>query len=102
MDSIKDLPEEFTRLGQTYQRILHSKAAYLYRVFDDQLDVGYYEVFKTKIKARYDFEAKKPAGDFYVKYPSDEDFGKWAWCIVRDTDEKGLEDSIKIFNTLSN
>lgn len=79
-----DLPIEFTRKKMLYQQIAKTDDYYIYKVSDGVLE--YFEVFKRKLSKIYIKDDKSShlltplPNNYKVKYPNDEDFGKWAWC----------------------
>ena len=82
---IKELENIFKRGERTFELIEKSKNWYIYKVTfhkGKELEHSCYELFKRKeLKATgCCANTKKYAGyEKYVKYPGDEDFGKWAW-----------------------
>jgi len=84
--NIKELPESFTKSGRTYNMVASSSKAYLYEVVSSRPDSLFYEVFMKKTANVYDFERKVTTDQLYVKYPSNEHFGKWGWCVSRGAD----------------
>ena len=87
MEIIKKLEEIITKGTKTYTQIGKNDSAYLYEITDSETDHVYYEVFERKeVKGRI-----LPSGTLMsdrVAYPSNSDFGKWAFCISRGTDHK--------------
>lgn len=79
-NTIIELPLEFTgrasTKGFTFRQVYHSNGWYIYEVKG-----AYYEVFKEKIvqAMEYDNGWKEIEGVGKVVYPSDEDFGNFAW-----------------------
>ncbi|MDH6342928.1 hypothetical protein M2480_002046 [Parabacteroides sp. PFB2-12] len=76
--NIRELPKEFTKFGDTFRQEGYNPATemYLYsRTLEADPSVIYYEVFKRKIGNEYKQPDKK-----CVRYPGNEDFGKWAKC----------------------
>lgn len=76
---IKELKQEFIGRGSVHGRkfrlIERTHTAYLYAVNGGD----YYEVFKKKIcrnTAPWVLEY-----EYFVRYPSDEHFGLWAWTV---------------------
>ncbi|WP_282055669.1 hypothetical protein [Maribacter luteus] len=101
MKTIQELDGIFTKGSKTFKQIKSSYSAYLYEVTDTETDHIYYEVFENK-------EVKKrvlPSGTLMsdrVAYPSNSDFGIWAWCISRGSDDKkALKHALIRFNFLS-
>ena len=83
-NEIIELPLEFIGRGSakgfTFKQVYHKDGWYAYQVNDN-----WYEVFKETIKRKMSvvdgkFIHSKEIG--YVAYPSDSDFGKWAWNVV--------------------
>lgn len=101
-EQIKELPKSFTKSGKIYTRVQSSEAAYMYEVRDEITNDIYYEVFSKKTGLVYDFEKKQTTDEVYVKYPSNEHFGKWAWCISRGEDKQAAEKrALQLFNQLT-
>lgn len=79
-NTIIELPLEFigraSTNGFTFRQVYHSNGWYIYEVKG-----AYYEVFKEKIvqAMEYDNGWKEIEGVGKVVYPSDEDFGNFAW-----------------------
>ena len=73
MNSLKELPEEFTRNGQTFTQIGYNPKTEIcvYKRSYPSGGIGY-EVFKRKINKRF----------HCVSYPGDESFGRWALYVV--------------------
>lgn len=82
-DEIIELPLSFTRKKLNYKQVYNDGKWYIYRIADTP---EYFEVFKrTLTRYRfYDKEAKKwitrHEKTGMVRYPTDEDFGVFAWC----------------------
>lgn len=91
---MKELEKVFSRKNKTYTQLFFNDKGYLYMVSDNDGDT-YYEVFEKKIVDRIDFITKTLTGEQKVKYPKDNDFGKWAWC-VRDLDRAKTKLSLLI------
>jgi hypothetical protein len=77
---MKKLAEKINRNGYIYTQLKRGEKAAIYeQIFEDLGDstvVGY-EVFKIRIgKSKVVFGVELPEKE---KFPSDEDFGKWAW-----------------------
>lgn len=84
------------REGTTFyhKQVFNNGNVYIYAVEadDEEMKHPYYEVFKRKIiKDMKVIDGKfiNSETDFHVKYPSNEDFGKWAKNCVT------LEDAMK-------
>ena len=79
-NTIIELPLEYigraSTKGFTLRQVYHSNGWYIYEVKG-----AYYEVFKEKIvqAMEYDNGWKEIEGVGKVVYPSDEDFGNFAW-----------------------
>ena len=84
---IRDLKSDFIGIGQVrgykFTQISKTKSAFLYQV--DTSDRLYYEVFRKCINHRF----------ACVSYPTDKDFGIWAWTTPN------IELAYKILNDLS-
>lgn len=82
IDNIVQLKTEFVRSsgGQPFyhKQIYHQNGWYIYIVNNN-----FYEVFREKIidANTYEDGKYKKLDLKKVKYPSDEDFGFWAWCV---------------------
>lgn len=81
-----ELEKQFKKGNRTFTQIYKDDAWYIYEivaVYDKKRNIThtYYEVFKRKqVKQRIYDNGWKLTGDMCERYPSDEDFGKWAWC----------------------
>ena len=80
---MKELADDINRNGYIYKQLKRTDKAALYSqsVADDR-DSKFeaFEVFKIKIgKAKIVFGVELPEKE---KFPSDEDFGKWAWTYT--------------------
>ena len=79
MDII-ELPVEFigrgTQKSVKFELIAKSEYCYLYK--KDNV----YEVFSRKLIHLYDFINNEQLEGMKVRYPKEEDFGKWAWCFI--------------------
>ena len=98
MKEIKSIIKKGTK---TYRQIMESPNAYLYEITDCETHHIYYEVFERKeVKGRI-----LPSGILMsdrVAYPSNSDFGLWAWCISKGSDHKtALECALIRFHSLS-
>jgi hypothetical protein len=87
MESIKELPEIFSKGSKTYTQIGKNESVYLYEVSDSEPENEhiYFEVFYKRIAKGKTFSN----GDTVPKrmiYPSNEAFGDWAYCIHRGND----------------
>lgn len=73
---MEELKTTFTKRGNTYKQVYVSPLMYIYRVFCQECSAKpYFELFRPKIG--------KPGAikkDYWQMYPSDDAFGKWAWC----------------------
>lgn len=85
---IKELENNFKKGERTFELIEKSENWYIYKVTfhkGKELEHSCYELFKRKEVKPTCFQknSKKYAGyEKYVKYPNDEDFGKWAWTSL--------------------
>ena len=78
------LPEDFTKNGKNFELLKQLHGAYIYKVYDDEINHVYFEVFRSE-----------------NVYPSNEDFGITAWCISRGDDtQKAYEIALKKFNDI--
>lgn len=76
---VRELEKNFTKKHVDYQQVFSNDEWYIYQCtshYTEHQDV-YYEVFKRKVGRTYD-----NAG-LCVYYPTDECFGKWAWCVTK-------------------
>lgn len=83
---MKELAEVINRNGYIYNQLKRSDKAAMYsqsvadKTDDPESNFGAFEVFKIKIgKAKIVFGVELPEKE---KFPSDEDFGKWAWTYA--------------------
>ena len=98
----KQLDKSFTKRGNKYNQLRKSEKAFLYEVVTTRPDGLYFEVFRHKTANQYDFETKTRLDDRYEVYPSNEDFGKTAWCISRGDDfTAAFERANEVFNQLN-
>jgi len=77
MKQIRELRNEFIKQGDMFiqEGYNPNTQMYLYRrLIGGNPDIVYYEVFKKKIGHLY----KSP--EKCIRYPGNEDFGKWAKC----------------------
>jgi len=98
---MKELADVINRNGYVYKQLKRSDKAAMYsqRIADEpESNFEAFEVFKIKIgKAKVVFGVQLPEKE---KFPSDEDFGKWAWTYLDyqqaidrfDRIENGLEE----------
>lgn len=81
---MKELDNSYSRKnGFSQVQIAISDYAYVYEM--DVSGVKYYNVFKRKENTRFNT----------VSFPSNENFGRWAWCY------KQREDAFKRFNEIN-
>lgn len=94
---MKELAEVINRNGYIYKQLKRTDKAAMYSqsdVEDLEADFRAFEVFKIKIgKAKIVFGVELPEKE---KFPSDEDFGKWAWTYT------DYEKAIDRFNKIEN
>lgn len=80
---MKELAEVINRNGFVYKQLKRGDRAAMYTqtlVDEDGGSFKAFEVFKIKIgKAKIVFGVELPEKE---KFPSDEDFGKWAWTYL--------------------
>lgn len=80
---MKKLAEKINRNGYIYNQLKRGEKAAIYeQIFEDLGETTRiaYEVFKIRIgKSKIVFGVELPEKE---KFPSDEDFGKWAWTYV--------------------
>ncbi len=91
MKEIKELPQTLTFKGDEFAQVAKSAFTYAYlRLYNG---VKYMEVFKIKTaEILSDFDNKIGSGEFKHRYPSDNDFGTWAWCFnVSESQEVAME-----------
>lgn len=74
-----ELQKEFKAHKNLYRQIENEGGVYVYAVHNYEAEQpSYFEIFKRKeIGEKEIFGRLQPA---HVKYPSDNDFGVWAWC----------------------
>ena len=73
-----ELKKEIRKKGRTLTQIFKDEDIVIYRVdrrYDNGTDGYWFEVFKPVIHCKDTYH-----NDCYELYPSDEAFGKWAWC----------------------
>lgn len=90
MEKIKLLPEVFTKKNVNYRRLYQNEVLSIY---DCQTKHDtYFEVFKRRFNPNtLDWETYR-GYDLIEIYPSDESFGKWAWCC---SNKKSLQNMLK-------
>ena len=94
INNVIQLKKEFKRNSGgskfLHVQVYHKDGWYIYKVNE-----SFYEVFKENIVKKADYVDGKicTSNMLKVKYPEDEDFGFWAWC-VNDYDR-----AIKIVNS---
>jgi hypothetical protein len=80
---MKELADVINRNGYIYKQLKRTDKAAMYSQSDAEdleADFKAFEVFKIKIgKAKVVFGVELPEKE---KFPSDEDFGKWAWTYT--------------------
>lgn len=94
---IKELWKEkrWTREGKTFhhRQVYESEIGYIYEVsHSEDYSYPWYEVFKRKIDNSVKVEDGKLMRDEskkVVRYPSNEEFGRWAYCV--DSMEKAMK-----------
>lgn len=82
---IKTIHESFSRKGVKYTQVYSNDEWYIYRCEAFAYnDVPYYEVFKkVVVDEKINTEGKwVKTGELTERYPSDSDFGNWAWCCM--------------------
>lgn len=84
VNGVEQLKKEFSRTVDqaklNYRQVYHENGWYIYMI-----DFHNYEVFKEKITNSVKLENGKLVSDLSVKkvkYPNDEDFGRWAWSCM--------------------
>ena len=96
---IKNLETEFVAGKKTYRQIEETEEYYVYEVVDEDAPT-YYEIFCKRIKPISGFRLNSPIYKDYthfVAYPSDEEFGAWAWCCSNKARVEMIK-RIKFFN----
>lgn len=98
-DNVKKLEKEFKFRKNTYRQLEEGEKYYLYGVWNlndnTEGEPSYYELFEKKTANPTTF----PNGQTYPLrelYPSDNNFGLWAWCCTT----KERVDYIKKLKTL--
>jgi hypothetical protein len=94
---MKKLAEKINRNGYIYTQLKRGERAAIYeQIFEDlgeSFCIGY-EVFKIRIgKSKVVFGVELPEKE---KFPSDEDFGKWAWTY------RDLNKAMEKYNGIEN
>ena len=77
--TVHQLPDQFRKSTFDFQQVKESEYGYIYAVSDK--DLTFYEVFEKKeTPLCLDFKNRLYSDtEFKHRYPSNEDFGKWAW-----------------------
>lgn len=76
-----ELKKDFTKKGINFHQIMKDDNVVVYqltRKYDNGAEESYLEIFKYNVK-----DADRYHSDEYEAYPSDEAFGKWAWCATK-------------------
>lgn len=82
MENIRLLEKEFVKKGIVYKQFERNeeKGYYIYKCENLNYKDEYFEIFKIKL-SKPDLRFNPNADyDLMELYPSDESFGKWAWC----------------------
>lgn len=74
----KQLLVEFKKKGVSYKQIEKNERYVIYQCTRD--NDTYYEVFKYTVKNYPSYFSNGNKYKYAECYPSDEEFGKWAWC----------------------
>lgn len=88
---MKELEKEFIAgpevKGFLFKQIRASSHAYIYRSTDNNGKL-HYETFERKESKNRDYviAGKAIHSEAHIRYPRNNDFGVWAWCI-RDLDK---------------
>ena len=83
------LKKEFIKNNREFKQVLETSNFFMYQVIaygnDNYQDV-YYELFKKapKIEKVYGDNGWAKTGDRTYYYPSNSDFGLWAWCCSNE------------------
>lgn len=81
-----ELEKQWKKGNRTFTQIYSDGKWYIYEVFavyDEKRNIThtYYEVFKKKVAPHKIYDnGWKTTGEMCERYPSNEDFGVWAWC----------------------
>lgn len=77
---MKKLQENFKKHGEIFTKVYESEKAYIYSRMVGKVE--YFEVFEKKYRNVSEYIDGKyvSTGELREFYPSDEDFGKFAWC----------------------
>lgn len=78
IETMIGLKKEFSKSQGTFRQIFKDNRIVVYQVsnkYENGATAIWYEIFKPKVHQPNAYH-----DDEYEKYPSDEDFGKWAWC----------------------
>ena len=73
-----ELKKDYTYKGVTYHQLLKNDKLVIYRCQrfqGEKLMETYYEIFRPKVE-----QPNKFMDDEWERYPSNENFGVWAWC----------------------
>ena len=95
---MKKLSETVNKNGYVYNQLIRGDRGVIYSQKPSDPDISngveYFEVFKIKISPpKVVFGVELPEKE---KFPSDEDFGKWAWVY------KSREKAMERFNQIEN
>lgn len=90
MEKIKLLPEVFTKKYVNYRRLYQNEILSIYEC-QSKHEI-YFEVFKRILSKSFDRFSSHEGYDLIENYPSDESFGKWAWCC---SNKKSLQNMLK-------
>ena len=80
---MRQLQEEFKKLGSLYIQIAANDKGYIYAVWNSKYNQtdkpSYYEAFLYKT-AKESITPRGTVTPERVRYPNNEDFGSWSWC----------------------
>lgn len=89
MATVRKLPDNFKKHGNSYQLLKRSKKSAIYKMDDSET----YEVIRIRIGHAHPQDEDQRSKELL---PSDEAFGKWAWTF------KTLADAKKRFGEVNN
>lgn len=96
---IKEIEKTFEKGKRVYRQIEATEEYYVYEVVDEDAPT-YYEIFSKRIKPVKGVllnSDKYKDYTHFVAYPSDEEFGAWAWCCSNKERVEMIK-RIKFFN----
>lgn len=84
-----------------HRQVFKNGSIYIYEVYYNGSSKPWYEIFKRKVVAdilKIDGKLVRSDSDFHVKYPSNESFGRWAFCCHdKESVQRAINENPNIF-----